>query len=93
MRAELAARDERPSASPAARRAATAGEEDEDSASAKTPLPELDALVARLPAEVRGALDELFRARFVSVKQLPRKHFQAATRKAAASADQAKSQG
>lgn len=91
MRAELAARDGRPAASPAARRAASAKEDDEDAAgSAKTPLPELDDLVARLPAEVRDTLDELFRTRFVSVKKLPRKHFQAATRKAAASSGEAK---
>ncbi len=90
MRAELAARDERPAASPAARRAASASDEDEDGGSAKTPLPELDALVARLPAEVRDTLDELFRARFVAVKKLPRKHFQAATRKAAASSGEGK---
>lgn len=47
-----------------------------------TPLPDLDALVARLPADVRDTLDELFRARFVSVKKLPKKAFQAASSKA-----------
>ena len=30
------------------------------------PLPSLDGLVQRIPAEVRTALDELFRARFTS---------------------------
>ncbi|MEO0055764.1 MAG: hypothetical protein RLZZ50_1711 [Verrucomicrobiota bacterium] len=91
MRAELAARDGRPAASPSARRTAAANDDEEDAGSSKTPLPELDALVARLPAEVRDTLDELFRARFVSVKKLPRKHFQAATRKAPASHSEPKS--
>jgi hypothetical protein len=34
------------------------------------PLPALETLVARLPAETRGQLDELFRARFVKVRLL-----------------------
>ncbi|TAG28337.1 MAG: hypothetical protein EAZ36_06045, partial [Verrucomicrobia bacterium] len=66
-----------------ARRAAA--EDDDDDATPGggkgAPLPELDALVARLPAEVRGTLDELFRARFVSVKKLPKKVFQASSAK------------
>ena len=33
-------------------------------------LPSLDTLVARLPAETRAALDELFRAKFSSVRRL-----------------------
>lgn len=36
------------------------------------PLPELDALVARIPAEVRETLDELFRARFTAVRRVPK---------------------
>jgi hypothetical protein len=36
-------------------------------------LPELEELVKRIPAEVRATLDELFRARFVSVKRVPKK--------------------
>lgn len=36
-------------------------------------LPDLDELVARLPAEVRETLEDLFRARFVAVKRVPRK--------------------
>ncbi len=35
------------------------------------PLPELDALVARLPAELRETLEDLLRARFVAVKRVP----------------------
>lgn len=50
-----------------ARRAST-GDDDETVAAA---LPELDALVQRLPSEVRETLDELFRARFVAVKRVP----------------------
>lgn len=37
------------------------------------PLPPLDELVQRIPAEVRDVLDDLFRARFVSVKRVPKK--------------------
>jgi hypothetical protein len=36
-------------------------------------LPPLDELVKRIPAEVRETLDELFRARFVTVKRVPKK--------------------
>lgn len=36
-------------------------------------LPPLDELVQRIPAEVRETLDELFRARFVTVKRVPKK--------------------
>lgn len=59
---------------------ASSNEEDDDVRASKDPLPELDALVARLPAEVRETLDELFRARFVSVKRLPGRVFASATR-------------
>ena len=38
-------------------------------------LPKLDDLVARIPAGVRETLEELFRARFVAVKRMPRKAF------------------
>lgn len=36
-------------------------------------LPSLDELVKRIPAEVRASLDDLFRARFVSVKRIPKR--------------------
>lgn len=36
-------------------------------------LPPLDALVQRIPAEVRETLDDLFRARFVRVQRIPRR--------------------
>lgn len=36
-------------------------------------LPPLEGLVERVPAEVKAALDELFRARFVRVTQVPRR--------------------
>jgi hypothetical protein len=36
-------------------------------------LPTLNELVERIPAEVRDALDDLFRARFVNVKRIPKK--------------------
>ncbi len=39
----------------------------------RTPLPKLDELVERIPANVRDALEDLFRARFVSVKRIPKK--------------------
>jgi hypothetical protein len=40
---------------------------------AKTPLPALDDLVSRIPADVREVLEDLFRARFVTVKRFPKK--------------------
>ena len=36
-------------------------------------LPPLNDLVQRIPAEVREVLEDLFRARFVSVKRVPKK--------------------
>ena len=45
-------------------------EEVEDKTAA---LPKLDDLVGRIPADVRDTLDELFRARFVAVRRVPRK--------------------
>jgi hypothetical protein len=36
------------------------------------PLPPLDQLVQKIPAELRETLDELFRARFVTVKRVPK---------------------
>ncbi len=38
-----------------------------------TALPALNELVQRIPAEVREVLEDLFRARFVSVKRVPKK--------------------
>ena len=37
------------------------------------PLPPLDELVRRIPADVRGLLDDLFRAKFTAVKRMPSK--------------------
>jgi len=71
MRGELAAREAGfVTASAAARRAAATDDEDDGKGAA---LPDIDELVARLPADVRETLDELFRARFVSVKKLPKR--------------------
>ena len=86
MRGEVSARDQSAAASPAARRAAAAAD-DEEAEGKGAALPEVDALVARLPAEVRETLDELFRARFVAVKKLPKKAFQPAKTKGAPPAD------
>jgi hypothetical protein len=36
-------------------------------------LPSLEELVQRIPAEVREALDDLFRAKFTTVRRLPKK--------------------
>ena len=47
-------------------------EEVADDSEAK-PLPPLDELVQRIPAEVRDTLEDLFRARFVSVKRVPKR--------------------
>lgn len=38
-------------------------------------LPELDALVARLPSAVRDGLEELFRAKYTKVRRLPKRVF------------------
>jgi hypothetical protein len=51
-----------------AARPAESAEENES-----TPLPSLDDLVQRIPPEVREALEDLFRARFVTVKRVPKK--------------------
>lgn len=39
----------------------------------KGPLPPLDSLVQRIPADVRETLEELFRAKFVTVRHVPAK--------------------
>lgn len=36
-------------------------------------LPKLEELVDRIPSDVREILEDLFRARFVSVKRIPKK--------------------
>jgi len=53
---------------PAANRAAAAEAEPD----AKAPLPPLDDLVNRIPASTRELMDELFRAKFITVKRVPR---------------------
>lgn len=35
------------------------------------PLPELEEMIAKVPAELKEAMDELFRAKFQSVKRVP----------------------
>lgn len=40
----------------------------------KSPLPPLDELVQRIPAEVRETLEELFRVKFTNVQRVPAKH-------------------
>lgn len=79
MGGEVASRDAaapasspRPARRPAGLGAEDAGADDDLPAAAKnTPLPELDALVARLPAELREAMEDLLRVRFVAVKRVP----------------------
>lgn len=63
----------------AVRRTSTVADDEADDPTSEA-LPELDALVARLSAEVRETLDELFRARFVTVKKLPRRVFSTAVK-------------
>lgn len=73
MGGEVAARDSATSRRPERARAATADAEDDETSGGKgAPLPELDELLARLPAEVREATEELLRVRFVSVKKVPK---------------------
>ena len=50
-----------------------APEEEAADNSDASPLPALNDLVARVPAEVRDLLDDLFRAKFVAVKRVPKK--------------------
>jgi hypothetical protein len=38
----------------------------------KAPLPPLEDLVNRIPAQTRELMDELFRAKFVTVKRVPK---------------------
>ncbi|MBI5425579.1 MAG: hypothetical protein HZA32_15985 [Opitutae bacterium] len=52
---------------PAATPAAAVAEPDD-----KSPLPPLDDLVNRIPAATRELMDELFRAKFITVKRVPR---------------------
>lgn len=73
MRAELAGREGR---GPARSRPAPRADEEQERPPAV--LPELDTLVARLPDDVRATLEELFRVRFQSVRQIPRKALVAA---------------
>lgn len=42
-----------------------------------TALPSLEGLVERVPTEVKAALDDLFRARFVRVTRIPRQALKA----------------
>lgn len=56
------------SAPAAPKRGATSEAEPDD----KTPLPPLDDLVQRIPAETRQLMDELFRANFITVKRVPK---------------------
>lgn len=43
-----------------------------DEADAKTPLPALNDLIKKIPAETRELMDELFRAKFVAVRRVPK---------------------
>jgi hypothetical protein len=45
----------------------------EELAVEKGALPSVDEMVARLPAEVRTTLDDLFRAKFTAVRRVPAK--------------------
>jgi hypothetical protein len=64
--AEARSRGEVPAPSPKAEAA-----EESDA----TPLPPVEQLVGRVPAEVRELLDDLFRARFVRTTRIPRRAF------------------
>jgi hypothetical protein len=68
MRVEVEARGETLS-SRAARESAEAAEE---AASEKKNLPPLAELVGQIPENIRETIEELFRAKFVSVKRIPK---------------------
>jgi len=69
MRAEVTERGETLN-SKAARELAEAAAE---AAAEKKGLPTLDALVEKIPADVRDTLEDLFRAKFVKVARVPKK--------------------
>jgi len=69
MRAEVAERGETLT-SKAARELAEAAAE---AAAEKKGLPSLDALVEKIPADVRDTLEDLFRVKFVKVARVPKK--------------------
>jgi hypothetical protein len=52
--------------------AGSPAEADDEDAKEPGELPPLDDLVNRIPAETRQLMDELFRARFVTVKRVPK---------------------
>ena len=73
MGGEVAARDAATTRRPERPRPAVSEDDDEAQSGGKgAPLPELDELLARLPAEVREATEELLRVRFVAVKKVPK---------------------
>jgi len=45
----------------------------EEAESETGPLPALDEMVQRIPAEVREVLEELYRAKFTAVRRVPMK--------------------
>lgn len=47
--------------------------ESEDTDEDSKPLPKLDELVNRIPAETRELLDELFRAKFTTVRRVKKR--------------------
>ena len=51
---------------------AAAKSQDEAEPDPTTPLPPLDDLVSRIPEKTRELMDELFRARFITVKRVPK---------------------
>lgn len=69
IRAEVVERGETLNSKAARERAEAAAE----AAAEKKNLPPLDELVGRIPAEVRDALEDLFRVKFVKVARTPRK--------------------
>jgi hypothetical protein len=55
-----------------AKPAATDADDDDGPEAKKTPLPALDELVNRIPAETREVLEDLFRVKFVAVRRMPK---------------------
>lgn len=43
-----------------------------DEAAESAPLPPMEDLIGRIPASAREMIEELFRARFVTVKRMPK---------------------
>lgn len=71
--AMIAEQRERDDAAPPPARAPRPSQNTDTEDDASVPLPKLDALIEKIPSDVRETLDELFRARFTSVQRVSKR--------------------